>query len=342
MATLAKRKKVSILHFEDFPDEILIELMSYLSIKQLLRCMQVSKRIRVLCQDESLWQKINLCWPEEDIPYSFIQFVLEKKCKSLYLESAVMCGKSLKLTKISQLKHLDLEDCIMNERSLNDLLFSCHYLESLSLFCVNLPAHVIKSICLQNGRTLQKLDRGSVTNRKRLGDWTNTQLQESRNFKLESIQDVVNNCVKLTELNLGCIKLCEASLYCLANNLTPEILKLNFRNTPIRDEHVIALVTRCNKITELGLNQCDKITNQALTSIIENLKSSLQKLALSACWGIIGGGRNLTSLYQLKSMPKLRYLGVNGIENEMQSLEKQLPKIEITKLVYGIARLSRL
>merc|ERR1739848_518720 len=139
-----------MLHFEDFPEEILIEFMSYLNIKQLLRCMQVSKRFKALCQAQSLWQKIDLSWRNE-VPYSFVQFVLDKKCKSLSLEGVVMFGKSLKLNKISQLKHLDLEGCEINERSRNDLLFSCQHLESLCLYAVNIPTHTIKSICLQNG-----------------------------------------------------------------------------------------------------------------------------------------------------------------------------------------------
>ena len=249
MATLAKRKKVSILHFENFPDEILVEFMSYLSIKQLLRCMQVSKRIRAICQAESLWQKIDLSWIDkvfevEDVPYSIVQFVLDKKCKSLSLEDAVMFGKSFKLNKISQLKHLNLRGCEMNERARNDLLFSCQHLESLCLYGLNLPTHTIKNICLQNGKTLKKLDRSSQNYKlapsrtKALGVWRNTQWKESRNLKLESIQDIVYNCVELTELNLAFISLCEDSLHCLANNLTPKILKLNLESTPIRDEHV--------------------------------------------------------------------------------------------------------
>ena len=315
MASLAKRKKISTLHFEEFPDEILIEFMGYLSIKQLLRCMQVSKRFKALCQAESLWQKIDLSWRDEveDVPYSFVQFVLDKKCKSLSLEDVVMYGKRLKLNKISQLKHLNLGGCQINERSRNDLLFSCQYLERLSLNAVNLPTHAIKSICLQNGKTLQKLDRSSHNYKlapaygKRFSyTWRNTQLKESRKLQFESIQDIVYNCVELTELNLAFISLCDDSLCCLANNLTPKILKLSLENTPIRDEHVKALVIRCNKITELDLSECDKITNMALTNINENLKSSLQKLALFSCWAITAGGRNLTSLYQLKSMPKLR------------------------------------
>ena len=238
--------------------------------------------------------------------------------------------------------------CEINERSRNDLLFSCQCLESLSLYAVNLPTHTIKSICLQNGNTLQKLDRSSHNYKLTPSfgklfsyTWRNNQLKESRKLKLESIQDIVYNCVELTELNLSFISLCEDSLYCLANNLTPKILKLSLASTPIRDEHVKALVIRCNKITELDLSKCDKITNMALTNIIENLKSTLQKLALFSCWAITAGGKNLTSLYQLKSMPKLKYLGVNGRENELKSLEKQLPEITINKDIYRIARFGQ-
>ena len=89
MATVAKRKKVSTFQFEDLPVEIRIKVISYLDIKGLLRCNQVSKKTRALCQDESLWQKIDLSW-KFGVPYSFVQFVLEKKCKSLLLRSLVL------------------------------------------------------------------------------------------------------------------------------------------------------------------------------------------------------------------------------------------------------------
>ena len=237
-----------------------------------------------------------------------------------------------------------MRGCEINEKARNDFLFSCQHLESLCLYGLNLPTQTIKSICLQNGKTLKKLDRSSNNHKfapsRGKGfsyNWRNTQLKESRKLKLESIQDIAYNCVELTELNLAFISLSEDSLICLAKNLTPKILKLSLESTPIRDEHVEALVIRCNKITELDLSFCEKITNVALPNIIENLKSTLQKLALFSCWGIIAGGSDLTSLYQLKSMPKLRYLGVKGIGNEMKSLETQLPEMAINKDVYTIA-----
>lgn len=94
MATVAKKRKrvVSILQFEDLPAEIDIKMMSYLDITDLVRFTRVSKRIRALGQDESLWQKVDLSWKR--VSYSFVQFVLEKKCKNLILHGTIMIGKT--------------------------------------------------------------------------------------------------------------------------------------------------------------------------------------------------------------------------------------------------------
>ena len=149
-----KRKKVSTFPFEDLPVEIELEVMSYLDNTDLVRCTGVSKGIRALCQDQSLWQKINLSWKK--IPISFVQFVLDKNCKSLILHGSTVMGRGLKLTKNSQLRHLDLRQCKINAKAMSDLLFSCHNLERLSIDLLNLEPETVKSICHQNRKTLQK------------------------------------------------------------------------------------------------------------------------------------------------------------------------------------------
>ena len=150
------RKKVSKFPFEDLPVEIELEVMKYLDIGDLLRCTQVSKGIRALCQNKSLWQKINLSWKK--IPISFVQFVLDKNCESLILHGSAVMGRGLKLTKNYQLRHLDLRQCKMDAKTMSDLLLSCHSLERLSIDLLNLKPSTVKTICHQNGKTLQKLE----------------------------------------------------------------------------------------------------------------------------------------------------------------------------------------
>ena len=46
--------------FHDLPNEIILKVLSYLKVKELLRCGQTSKRIRAVSHDETLYQKIDL------------------------------------------------------------------------------------------------------------------------------------------------------------------------------------------------------------------------------------------------------------------------------------------
>ena len=84
MAKVAKRRRVvSILQFEDLPAEIDIKVMSYLDITDLIKFTRVSKKIRALVQDESLWQKVDLIWKR--VSYSFLQFVSKSNVSILFL-----------------------------------------------------------------------------------------------------------------------------------------------------------------------------------------------------------------------------------------------------------------
>ena len=42
---------------QDLPDEIILKVINYLEIEDLTRCGRVSKRIRKISHDESLWKK---------------------------------------------------------------------------------------------------------------------------------------------------------------------------------------------------------------------------------------------------------------------------------------------
>jgi 2,3-bisphosphoglycerate-independent phosphoglycerate mutase len=52
--------------FEDFSDEIILKVLSYLGLNSRFNCFFTSKRLRAICQDHtlpSLWQKIHLYDP---------------------------------------------------------------------------------------------------------------------------------------------------------------------------------------------------------------------------------------------------------------------------------------
>ena len=48
------------LQLESLPDEVLLKVFSYFEIQELLRCSHVSKKIRRVCNDKSLWKVVDI------------------------------------------------------------------------------------------------------------------------------------------------------------------------------------------------------------------------------------------------------------------------------------------
>ena len=101
-----KRQKMSTFQFEDLPDEVILLTLSFLEIKDLISCGHVSKRIRNISQDESMWQSMNLY--SKNVPVEFLSMIIERGCKYLNLFKAEINGTELKLNKPSQLKYLNI------------------------------------------------------------------------------------------------------------------------------------------------------------------------------------------------------------------------------------------
>ena len=116
------------IRFEEFPSELLLKILSYLEITNLLKCSQTSKRIRSICHDDSLWQKINL--RKKTVPTEFLRKVIGYGCKSLNLSKANLVG-TLRLENKSQLTNLHLLGCSATSHVFEELLKSCTYLQKL-------------------------------------------------------------------------------------------------------------------------------------------------------------------------------------------------------------------
>jgi len=145
--------QVKSMRFEDFPSEILLKILNFLEINGLLKCSQTSKRIRVICYDDSLWQTVNLS--KKKVPTKFLKKVISRGCKSLNLNEAKLVG-TLKLKNESQLTHLDLSGCSAMSHVFQELLKSCHYLQKLS-FTQPLNFETLSTLTSQNGKTLEVL-----------------------------------------------------------------------------------------------------------------------------------------------------------------------------------------
>ena len=261
------------LSLDDVPDEVILRVFSNLEIKDFIRCGQVSKRIRAISQDQSLWLRLDL-YKNKSVAPGFLEYIINNGCKYLGLglaQIAQIDGKSLKCNP-SQLKCLDLSFCRGSLQVFDDLLSSCHSLEKLALTsqCHILQnKDLVKTMCHQFGTSLQVLD---VSNCYR----PNMEI-----IDLEMIQLLIGSFSQLKEVNFGNTYLSEESLDYVCNNLSENVVKLGLCNQEkLMDKHVTTLVNRCNKLTSLDLENCCSISKISTTNIIECLKSSLEELVL--------------------------------------------------------------
>ena len=74
-------QKMSPYKIDDLPDELILHVVSFLNMKEIIQCGQVSKRIRSICSDETLWLKVNLY--NKIVPVDFLIRLVDNKCKYL-------------------------------------------------------------------------------------------------------------------------------------------------------------------------------------------------------------------------------------------------------------------
>ena len=312
---MAKLQKLSSYQLNDLPNEAILKLFGFMDIKELLSCSQVSKRLRAIANNESLWLKLNLCGRK--VPYDFIEKAAENGCQYLSLVFCGIIGLTGKSESSFNLKYLNMSrGCYQSGQGLLKLIQNCSSLQKLSLAYMRMDSDDIQDIC-QNGKTLQVLDlEGSTIN---------------LHNQTEVLQDLFINCEHLMELNVRGLNNNGISqkflIQTLVDNLTSTILKVNLDDQKVlSDKHVKKLVKRCNKITHLSL-RCTLITNNSVQSIIKHLNTSLEKLDVSKT------KVDCAALFELKSIPTLKTLIYyrNDGAGVCENLKQQLCHISINE-----------
>ena len=304
-----------MLNVEFLPSEILMNIFSHLSIKELYRCAKVSKKFRHISHDKSFWKCINLY--DHFVSCEFITQIIKLGTEYLNLHGAtVVEDANTDLPRENNLKYLNLTECSVDDKFLVKLLRSSKSLEKLSLSGVNYKhfyemyeqAELDGKTCdcnhdvnMLNVRTSWYLEC-LIPNAKML---TTLDLSSSSKFcpfvcvNFESIKEIILVCDQLKEANFEYQLSLEEDLDWFVNNLTPKIEKLSVAHIGIQDLQMVQLLKRCKNITDLDIKG-SFMSGRALLAISENLSQSLVKLRLS----------NNTVITQsfLNSLPKLKYI----------------------------------
>ena len=207
MAT--KRQKLS---FVDLPDEIILKIFTFLDIREILKCGQVSQRIRAISNDESLWLQLNFF--EGHVPYGLLEKAAQNGCRYLSLAFACLVGVE-NLAMPLNLKYLDISQYPGNPfesgtlEVTQGLLKNCLSLEKLAMQNLGLESEATNHIG-KNGQTLEVLDLSGVCP---CGGFQNP---------TEAIKNLFKSCVELIELNFSNSWFYESELFtAIVYNLTP-------------------------------------------------------------------------------------------------------------------------
>ena len=124
------QRKFTPIELECLPEETLLKIVNHLQIQELPRFSHVSKRIRRICNDKTLWKIVDLSY--EKVKPEFIKAVLENDCENLNLRDAKIEG-FIKLSKTSKLMCLNLDVWEVSKAFFDEILLSCCSLQKLVL-----------------------------------------------------------------------------------------------------------------------------------------------------------------------------------------------------------------
>ena len=315
-----------MLNFQVLPDEVVLKILSFSETKDLITCGQVSKRIRRISHDGKLWVTVNLV--KKIVKTGLLEMILQKGCRILNLCHSTIHG-SLSLNMKSQLRVLNLSepqctihddcDCTDNNGVLEEILFSCCFLQHLAMERVFLSPKMADSIC-KNSKTLQTLNLNGAT------------LDDS------NLQKIIKSCQDLKEFDLAYVGDMGGDIYYytdehfefLAENMSPNVEKLNLGANLIMDYEVKILLSRCNRIKTLGLEETG-INDNTPKTITDHLNCTLEELSLSLGHESLSEP-SFNSLLELKSMPRLKILNLcyENVDGEkIQNLRQHLSHLMI-------------
>ena len=311
LQSISEWRKMS--KFQDLPEELILTILSYLEVSVLISCGQVSRKIRKITHDNSLWVTANFV--EKIVKTELLEIILGKGCMILNITNCDVIGNLSSNIK-SQLRVLNLSlpdawNCIylsLNTDVFEKLLFSSCSLQHLVMRGIQLTPKMAQSIC-NNGKTLQILN-------------LNYSSVEALSYPfvddLSYLQEVSKCCQELKEINFNEVEgLPSDDLEVLAKKIPPNVEKLDLSTADVMDDHVKILLSRCNKIKALSLNAM-WITDFSFTNIRRYLNLTLEELSLTEYKSI-----NFTGIFELKSMPRLKCLKLRYKEEDWKEAHKQ-------------------
>ena len=230
---------MSVFPLEKLPEEVILNILTYLKLKDLMNCSQASKRIRRIAQDEKLWQRVDV--NDKKVSTDFLEMILENGCRFLDISLAVTLEYSINIER-SELRSLDVSSFCQENQVIEKLLNSCHYLEKLAMRNLKIWPNLIFNICIQNC-DLQILNLANC-------EGTSNSPIHYKDLEFESVKIIADNCKNLKEINLsgsfGSIGFIdsERTIRYLVENITENIEKIDLGRVENIDDFDVRILAQ--------------------------------------------------------------------------------------------------
>ncbi|XP_059398871.1 S-phase kinase-associated protein 2-like isoform X3 [Carassius carassius] len=331
-----RRESAAGLCWDSLPDELLLGILSRLSLQDLLRTSRVCKRWHCLAFDESLWHSVDLVGKAQ-LDAELGQ-VLSSGALRLRCPHTCIGQPSFKSARKLRVQHLDLSNCTVETSVLEDILSRCRHLQNLSLEGLVLSDSIIHS--LAENTEIVRLN-----------------LCGCSGFSPESLAEMLKSCTRIEEMNVSWCDFSNLHVQAIAANIPSSVSHLNISGyrQNLTMEDVKAVVKRCPNLTNLDLRQVHNLERRLwIKCLIANglrltfdyvlylysdsvlvttdsfpvlqQLSSLRHLAVSRCYQI-----HPASLIDFEKFLNLQTLEVFGLiqDSYLPILCKGLPHIQI-------------
>lgn len=285
---LTKWHNGDVYPWHHLPEEIWLNVFSFLGNHDRFQCSLVSKQFHRILQDESLWRHITLskkmlqdawlmriahlhpssleliqCYGDE-VTAAGLTYLFKHCTNSLLKLRFSRCSRGqltgdnilLASTVCRNLTHVDASWCTVTDSGLSAIAKSCDRLESLCLNgCGLIADNGLKTLATLHGKSLKELEMFGCFN-----------------ITSRGIRHLASICQNLRTLQLGqcyritdsCIAQVSSSLCCVEN--------LDLRGCKqIKDTCIEKIVNHCSRLQTLALANCPNISNNAMQKIASTL-----------------------------------------------------------------------
>ncbi|KAF1827751.1 RNI-like protein [Dissoconium aciculare CBS 342.82] len=312
-----KKAKKWFNFWRDLPSELRMEVLSYLTPRQIVRCSIVSKSWHAMCFDGQLWSDLDTTGFYRDIPGEALEKIIAAAgpfIRDLNLRGCVQLEHRWNTANrlsdaCKNLENMSLEGCHITRSSIHNFLWGNSRLVHLNLSGLDGASDAGMEILANNCSKLQHLN-----------------ISWCKNVTTSGLRKVVLSCTRLTDLLAGQGKDWDDLAFMATLFKTNGLERLTLMNCEsLNDESLKVLIQGLNpeidcltdrpivpprKLKHLDLTRCRSITDDGLRCLVGNIPE-IEGLQLSKCRGIL----DATLIELLPTTDKLTHLDLEELED---------------------------